>query len=687
MSSSLSLSCADLHANLLAIQTANELYWSQPQEAGSTSNRFEGLELDSFNSNQLSCTSFNLAGRWNAFLTYLGMSQDRDSAVERLIRATHEMLHKAHRSVQEDANVFKKFIIARCIKDADPQALDKAVSDLEETYCSTVPFLDAVKDASNTALLLFFKQAFCLECFTGISELKEIHALNVLRSVVNCDPPFRVLADLACGREVETPDLRKWISTLMDANVTIDVLHTALMAFVEIIRTNTIYENASLGSLEEAIFDLSKEIGVSRKLRTPSLFVQKDPKFTAWREALKPGDMLTLKQDCRKEKSFLSVTEIILGDRLKNKERGSFNNNLYFSVKRLTTFWIPLDPNFKKIKDLIEIAGNAHLSEVPDLKRWEFKTLSGDSGLVSLSDDKFPSLIYNKNHRRELDAEQFIIWIPYNQAAIGLKQTVGTKEPYCSSIWKTVGLSDDCIDPAGRFALVPKLNKMVPTAEFREALAKQWVSEFIKMQRCLHLPPDPKYIMVNSSHKLFTLKNLSVFLKNTRAFQFVPFDYLKWEQFIYTMALEEEKFSESVDEALIEGQSTYEYLTTENIVSDNKAFKLMMENSGMYGIDESKFYAKAASSAFHKDRGELDREVDCGHILNRKAALNQGMELQEKLLALKKQCVKKLKIANTAQDRIQKLEKLIVEAHAKTGARSILWPSLEENVIQGYLAL
>lgn len=247
---------------------------------------------------------------------------------------------------------------------------------------------------------------------------------------------------------------------------------------------------------------------------------------------------------------------------------------------------------------------------------------------------KFHEEIEEKNNDIETNK---VLWISINEAMAGIRES---KSETCYGM----NLSQiEFIDNQGRFALIEKLHENY--AEFVKIVPK-WIRWALKEveNAPISLEPlrDPQSFMFNKDTELKAVK----LIKRSDSFSFNA-----WEQFIY-----------------------------EASKGDQNTFKKIMLESEMTSLAEAAFIREAVLTSFDKSKFDLLQQCKASSF-NDKDILKVATGLQEDMVKLQESCFRQLEPKYGSALSKEMIKELLLEGYEKSGGISMLWPSLQDNVI------
>ncbi len=234
-----------------------------------------------------------------------------------------------------------------------------------------------------------------------------------------------------------------------------------------------------------------------------------------------------------------------------------------------------------------------------------------------------------------------VILISLNEAIPGIRNC---KSELCFGMELS---SIQFIDNQGRFALVEKLQ------ENNEALIHvipQWIKWAIKEVENAPVSLDPlgspQKFLFNSEGILTAVK----LLRPTPSFSFNV-----WEQFVY-----------------------------EIVKGDKNNFKSIMTKSELDSLEEAKFIRNSVISSF--EEGQFNPQEQCKkQTFQDKNVLKLALDLRAEMNKLMENCCRSLESKGISSPSKDEIKNLLLKNYVESGGVSLLWPTLQEDVIKLYL--
>ena len=234
-----------------------------------------------------------------------------------------------------------------------------------------------------------------------------------------------------------------------------------------------------------------------------------------------------------------------------------------------------------------------------------------------------------------------VILISLNEAIPGIRNC---KSELCFGMELS---SIQFIDNQGRFALVEKLQ------ENNEALIHvipQWIKWAIKEVENAPVSLDPlgspQKFLFNSEGILTAVK----LLRPTPSFSFNV-----WEQFVY-----------------------------EIVKGDKNNFKSIMTKSELDSLEEAKFIRNSVISSF--EEGQFNPQEQCKkQTFQDKNVLKLALDLRAEMNKLLETCCRSLESKGISSPSKEEIKNFLLKHYVESGGVSLLWPTLQEDVIKLYL--
>jgi hypothetical protein len=396
-------------------------------------------------------------------------------------------------------------------------------------------------------------------------------------------------------------------------------LHKILQSTVEILRTHD--DEKDLARLEHVL----SEHGCK-------LFHLEDPIHLKWRNQLKPGDKILMTEQNGDKK------EVILGPQLGMKRDG--DKNVYFKVVREG-----LEKFVGKVLEVDVVAeGSVVLGKAGEQLTGEMLKCMTDAGVETIR-------IVDERHEIPL-MEETLVWIHINSSILPIKKLLRDmyKGPEQHGVLGVIDFKG--MDKEGRFALVDRLRFPLQNIDWDPGMTdlnKKACRDIIKLVKGFiehdQTPENfsPKFLMFDKKTRL----------KSTRIpTQGKNFDFNAVEDFIFEISK-----------------------------SNLNVFQYLMSMTKLTKSKTAEFYRKMVGNALNGVSDSADNVAERKGVVEPSIA-DRGQDIYKAVITLKKCCCERLKKAEIAGNLDTQVGAQIQIEYDKTCASGILWPDLEDRVVE-----
>jgi hypothetical protein len=274
----------------------------------------------------------------------------------------------------------------------------------------------------------------------------------------------------------------------------------------------------------------------------------------------------------------------------------------------------------------------------------------GEKGQSEFDNNLFFEIktLFKDQEEQKQMANSCVIWITINKALAGIKWV---QNQSCNIIQPA---TIRFIDNQGRFALVDKLQSL-PNGSFNSnEKFYECIARWIGWQLTQSITLDNLNIdnIMLAKHPIEGNRSVITSIKVTKPLD--KFSYSKLEQIVYDISK-----------------------------GDQRVFHFIMNQSGLSQTDDA-VYIKTLVHASFKPEIDPEREA-IGKTFKDKSTPLGAIKLQQDIAKMKDECLKILKLSHKAISPSE-LEQKILEKYDEKGCVSILWPTLQAEIITTYIS-